>query len=484
MGKKKKIGIAVGILAIGCIAVVGIISPKSDAKQENIVGAKGDRYVQVAKATKQDIESKVSASGVLIAEESEKLYAETSNQVFEIVKEVGDEAKKGDILLRLDPEVKEKITKEIKKLELQIDNAKISINQLQESGSKQEVLQAESNVIKAEKGIEDINEGIRSTQTSIEMAAVDLANDQKMYDVTKELFDEGLSSQKELDDTKNKLDKTAENLNTLKNKVISFEKDLEGAKKQQEVAQNSLDMALNVVADKTKETNIAMKQNEIKSLELQKENLLKELDKAADTVISPMDGVVAEVLVEEGASISPGTPLVSIMNPNKLSVKSEISPFYASQIVNGLESTVKYSGSQVIEVPAKVSMVSPSGVLSTSGGSSVTTIPIKLELLGETTGLKPGLTVDIKIMTQRVEGVISVPLLATMQDEEGKSYILVVKADNTIEKRYITEGASDSFNIEIEGVEEGEIVITNPTDALVDGLAVTYKAFEEQGEAQ
>lgn len=484
MGKKKKIGIAIGILAVGCVAVSGIVSPKDDTKQENIVGAKGGRYVQVAKATKQNIESKVSASGALIAEESEKLYAETNNQVLEIVKEVGDEVKKGDVLLRLDPEVKEKIEKEIKKIDLQIDSAKIALNQLQDGGSKQEVLQAESNVIKAKKGIEDIKEDMRATKTSIEMAEVDLANDQKMYDVTKELFGDGLSSQKELDDTKNKLDKTAENLKSLNNKLALFESDIESAKKQQEVAQNSLDIALNVVADETKETNIAMKQNEIKSLELQKDTLLTELNKASDTVISPMDGVVVEVLVQEDAPISSGTPLITVMNPHKLNVKSDISPFYASQIVTGLDAMVKYSGSQVIEVPARVSMVSPSGVVSASGGASATTIPIELELLEEVAGLKPGLIVDIKIMTKKVENVITVPLLATMKDEADKSYILVIKEDNTIEKRYITEKTSDSFNIEVEGLKEGEIVVTNPTDALTDGLAVTYKAFEEPGEGK
>ncbi|MGL6174940.1 MAG: efflux RND transporter periplasmic adaptor subunit [Cellulosilyticaceae bacterium] len=483
---KKAIGMIIGVLAVASFLTVGAVIPKNTETGQNIVGVKGGQRVQVAKVTEKNIESKVSASGLLTTDESQKIFSESSNRIIEIIKEVGDEVKKGEVLLLLDPEVKGKMNKEIEKLDLQLANAELALAQLQDKGSKQEILQAENNLLKAKKGIEDIQEAMRSTQASLDLVEKDIKADQNLYEVTKELVEQGLSAQKELDDLKSKLDKAEENVNTLSAKVSAFEKDLESAVLQEELCKYTLDLALNNVEDKTKTQSIAMKQNEIKSLKIQRENLMKDLEKATDEVVAPMDGVVSEVLVQEGAAISPGAPLMVIINPDKLLVQADISPFYAPQIEIGLEALIKYNGSKVIEVPAKVSMVAPSGVMSTNAGngSATAVIPIELELLEEETGLKPGLTVDVKITTEKVENTLAVPLLATMKDDEGGSYVLVVKEDATIEKRYVTEGAADNFYVQVEGVQEGEIVVTNPTEALVDGTAVTYEAFEKQGDVK
>lgn len=272
-------------------------------------------------------------------------------------------------------------------------------------------------------------------------------------------------------------------VNSLETKIQSTKKSLETAKMQQKSAQYDLDVLLNKVEDQTKLENIAVKQNEIASLTLQKQALLEQLEKAAVNVIAPMDGVISEVKVQDGSYVAPGAELVKIINPDQLVVKAEISPYYAAQLETGLKVAVKYNGSTTVETEGTVSMVSPVAVQKSAQDKSATSTAIPIEVaLDSSKGLKEGLTVDLKIITSDVKDVIAVPLLATMTDKEDNNYLFVVGEDGKLSKRMVKQGAADNQYVQVSDLEVGDIVVTNPTEALEDGMSVRYLPFEEAGE--
>lgn len=481
--KKKVIGVVV-VGLIGICAVVGVTSNMNKSNASTFAGNKEGSLVKVAKAEKRDIETKVSASGTLEAKKEEILFSESTNRIITINKEVGDTVKKGEVILILDKDEKEKKQKEIQKIDLSIQSAQIEVEQMQ-SGSKQDILMAQSKLADLEKSKSDSNEAIRSAKASLTTAKSDEETAIKNYELTQELFNQGLKSQQELDNDEKALNTVREKMIELTNKIASLEEGIKALNVQEESANYSLNVLLNNVDDKNKAQNIAMKQNAIKTSELQKQTLLEELAKSTDVIVAPIDGVIAEIKVQEGGHIAPGTELLKIIDLSQLIVKSEVSPFYASQLQEGLDATIKYNGSQMVELKGKVAKVSPTATVKQGpNDSKVTAVPIEIEIMDSQNVLKPGLVVDVRIVTNDVKDVVTVPILATMENKEGDNYILVVKEDFTIEKRMINQGAADNLAVEIKDLKEGEVVITNPTEALDDGMPVKYVPFVDETETK
>lgn len=477
---KKKLVVAIGATLI--VLVMGMSLLGTQNKGPVLIGDPQGQLVNVEKAIEADIQTKISATGMVKADKNETVLAQLNTQVEKINVEVGDFVKKGDVLLTYEQETKENLQRDLEKLDLQIQSSKILLNQMQ-SASKQSIMGAETAVANAEKNILDLEDSIKSIETSLEISKKSLEKVQNNYDVTKQLHSEGLAAKIELDDAEQALMNAKDQVNSLETKIQSTKKSLETAKMQQESAQYDLDVLLNKVEDQTKLENIAVKQNEIASLTLQKQALLEQLEKAAVNVIAPMDGVISEVKVQDGSYVAPGAELVKIINPDQLVVKAEISPYYAAQLETGLKVAVKYNGSTTVETEGTVSMVSPVAVQKSAQDKSATSTAIPIEVaLDSSKGLKEGLTVDLKIITSDVKDVIAVPLLATMTDKEDNNYLFVVGEDGKLSKRMVKQGAADNQYVQVSDLEVGDIVVTNPTEALEDGMSVRYLPFEEAGE--
>ncbi|MBP3910125.1 MAG: efflux RND transporter periplasmic adaptor subunit [Niameybacter sp.] len=477
---KKKLVVAIGATLI--VLVMGMSLLGTQNKGPVLIGDPQGQLVNVEKAIEADIQTKISATGMVKADKNETVLAQLNTQVEKINVEVGDFVKKGDVLLTYEQETKENLQRDLEKLDLQIQSSKILLNQMQ-SASKQSVMGAETAVANAEKNILDLEDSIKSIETSLEISKKSLEKAQNNYDVTKQLHSEGLAAKTELDDAEQALMNANDQVNSLETKIQSTKKSLETAKMQQESAQYDLDVLLNKVEDQTKLENIAVKQNEIASLTLQKQALLEQLEKAAVNVIAPMDGVISEVKVQDGSYVAPGAELVKIINPDQLVVKAEISPYYAAQLETGLKVAVKYNGSTTVETEGTVSMVSPVAAQKSAQDKSATSTAIPIEVaLDSSKGLKEGLTVDLKIITSDVKDVIAVPLLATMTDKEDNNYLFVVGEDGKLSKRMVKQGAADNQYVQVSDLEVGDIVVTNPTEALEDGMSVRYLPFEEAGE--
>ncbi|OON97143.1 MAG: hypothetical protein ATN36_03995 [Epulopiscium sp. Nele67-Bin005] len=579
MGKKRtSMILAIGALGIGAFAFSGIIGQSSNKEVVMVGPADASKIVSVDYAQLQDIETKVTVSGTIEAQNSETVFSETSNQILTIHKEFADPVTKGEVIMTLDAQkdIRDNYQRELENINLQIANAQIRLTQVGDDTTTEiEILQAKNSVAQAEKAIQDLNDSIASIQKSmllidgdIASASIDIesaGNDinlaknnielaentvrnaendvylaeantlaaqddlktaQANLDLQQTLFDEGFGSQFDLDTAQNNYNKALLNYDNLKNTEVkmydaylnaqnsylniqnaytntqnaqqkiqhAYDRTVDSKRALQdditnlennravlnlqlETAQYQYKLLTNQVSDSVADRMEAQSkesiQNEIKMYNIQKETINQQIADLKTTVVAPASGTVDTILVDEGSYISVGTPLMKIVDAENLKITANISTFYASQLVEGLDATVKFDGSQIIEVPARITKVSPTAT--TEVGSTSATIPIELEILGDTTGLKAGVSVDVTVMFEQIHDVISVPLLATMRDSDDNSYVFVVGEDFSLEKRYVTEGSANNRYISVSDLEIGEIVVTNPTEALEDGMFVNYK---------
>ena len=78
--------------------------------------------------------------------------------------------------------------------------------------------------------------------------------------------------------------------------------------------------------------------------------------------------------------------------------------------------------------------------------------------------LRPGMFVNVEIITNRLEDVIAVPSLAILGDDE--KFVFVVE-EGMARKRPVEVGMRSLSKVEIRGVEAGEKVIIGPYSTLI-----------------
>lgn len=473
--KNKKIWIGIAVVVV-MVALIGVAISKKPKTEQTIGGFKSGPRVKVETVKVDNIQTKISASGQLEAEHTKTIYAETSNKVVSIYKKKGDTVKKGEIILTLDEAIEVKTEKQIETLETQLKAAQDGLNQILSGGTKQEILNAQSAILKAEVDEQNAKDTLDSKQTALENLQRDLKTQELEYAVQEESFGQGLIAQKELDDSKNLLTKLQQDIDSTKVAIAATNKSLETIALQKETATYNLNILLNKIEDPTKRQSISAKQAEIKNLQTQIFNSTTDLGNIATEIVASIDGVITSVPEKEGMPIAAGSVIVEIVDPSSLIINTQISPYYAADLKEGLEAIVKYTGSKTVEVDGKVSKVSPIALTQISADKSAnTTIPVEVKVLAPGNVIKPGFTVDVKIITETRENVFVVPLLATVEDDDDNTYLYVVGEDGTLEKRYVQQGLSNGLYIEVSDVKEGEIIVSSPAEFLNEGTKISYE---------
>ena len=470
LSKKKKVA-----LAIGVVVIVGVIFALVRGNSVATAGKanKNGVEVQVHTVSTNPISAQISSAGEVEANDQESIYSEINGTIEEVIVEIGDQIKVGDVILRFDMDTKTRLERDLERLQLQLASTKTSLNDLTSQGGKQEILQAESSLIQVEKSEKDILDAIETQNLSIEQIERELATAIQMEKDQKVLLDAGIIAQKEYDDVADMVKGIEDKLKTATIQLDGTKLSIKSVEAQKQNAQYALDVVKNNVIDKNKKQAIELKQNEIKSIDLQIEALEDELLKAKVEVVSTVNGTVSEVMVEKGSTVGVGTPLVTILDLSTLKVKSDISTFNGPQVKLGQEAIIRQDSLEAKEYIGIVTEIAPSAIKKQSGTSMSNVLPVILEIKDEQTDLKPGYNVDVRIKTVEKDSAITLPILSIMEDDDlDYKYVFVIKADNTLEKRQVQELTIDNISIEVSGVEVGERVVADPTESLEEGMLV------------
>lgn len=474
--KKKIIGLVIGIAIVAGV-IFTFIKGRSEAAMAK---AEKGTPVQVHTVSTNSISAQISSAGEVEANSEEIIYSEIGGTIEEVMAEVGDQIKAGDVILRFDNDTRTRLGRDLEKLKLQLASAKTTLNDLQGESGKQEILQAESSLVQLEKSEKDILDSIETQELSIEQMKRELETAMKLQEDQKELLEAGIIAQKEYDDIGDKIKGAEDQIKAATIQLEGTKASTSSLEAQKETAQYTLDVLKNNVTDKNKKQAVALKQNEIKSINLQIAALQDELSKAKLEVLSPIDGTISDVVADKGATVGVGTPLITILDLSTLKVKSDISTFNGPQIKLGQEAIVRQDSLEAKEYTGIVTEIAPAAIKKQSGTSTSNVLPIIIEIKETETELKPGYNVDVRIKTVEKDEAITLPILAIMEDDDmDTKYVFVIKDDNTLEKREVQELTLDNISIEVAGVEVGERVVADPTESLEEGMLVSEIGDDE-----
>jgi HlyD family secretion protein len=261
--------------------------------------------------------------------------------------------------------------------------------------------------------------------------------------------DELTAARKLRTDMKKNPDITKEEFNAASKEIVQLEMDIEGIKDEVSSAQQTID-----------------------ELAVQKEKLTVK-SKIAGTVVKVNKNVEPS---ENGSS----EPVVHIISSGPFKVVGSMSEF----------DTVKVKPEQPVTIRPKVfkdqtwdgsiESVSqfPEGDQGSmdefgGGGGNVTMYPFTVAIAGDTKDLRQGYHVSLEINVSDLgqSEQLAIPHMALDMDEEGNEFVYVINHDNILEKRPVVLGEmNDEFAGVAEGLEPGDLVVTNPYVIMMKNL--------------
>jgi macrolide-specific efflux system membrane fusion protein len=261
--------------------------------------------------------------------------------------------------------------------------------------------------------------------------------------------------------------------------VSRCEADVAQAKNSIEYAQMMLDRKKRGLAERgVAQVDVDIAANDLKvkqtTLQTAEVALSSALDKLHYTQISsPMDGMVIQRGIENGETVTPGVqatfegkPLLTIGDLSSLVVKAEFNQIDVARIELGQKVTLTLDALPGRTFDGKITKIAPASTQ--PKGKDIEVFPVEATVEGDSKGVRPGMTADLRVHLDNRTGVIAVPIEAVVKDKD-KGTLTITRVVSIEKDRAKTEkvdvkvGAKNEREEEIvSGLKEGDRVLIKP----------------------
>jgi len=184
-------------------------------------------------------------------------------------------------------------------------------------------------------------------------------------------------------------------------------------------------------------------------------------------VVAPFDGTILEIPVNEGqvvvgaASVNSGTSLMTFADLSSLLIISQVNQLDANKLTLGQEVILNSPNSEDSDASAKINFIAPLATVK----NNIKGFEVRGRIEKNGAGLKPGLSVRVRVPLGKAIGVVAVPLTAVFEQKNDK--VAYVLEDGKSERREVTVGIIDNEFAEIRsGVQEGDdVLLVEPVES-------------------
>lgn len=176
---------------------------------------------------------------------------------------------------------------------------------------------------------------------------------------------------------------------------------------------------------------------------------------SGNAVLSQYSGVITDVTLKDGDSISTGSALVTLYDMEDVTVSVTLDEKDMENISLGTEAKISFTAYEAEIFTAQVTEISDAST--DSDGNVVYDVTVTVE--GDVSKLFQGMTGDVTFVTGQSEETLYIYRRAVVTENE-KSYVKVLDEEGNAVKKEITTGFSDGTHIQVvEGLSEGDIVL-------------------------
>lgn len=352
----KTVKIIIGIILL--ILFVWVIKYFKDANSKEI------EEFKVEEPFYTSINTKVVATGKLNPEEEIELKPQISGIVDEIFVEEGDIVAKGDLIAKI-------------------------------------------RVVPNEQSLVSARSRINTAQLSFDNAKI-------LYDRNKALFEKGVISKQDFE-----------------NSELSF--------------------------NQAKET-LRQAQNDFQII---KQGSLSGGSSANTNIVAQIPGTILEIPIREGNQViesnnfNDGTTIATVADMSKMIFEGKVDEAEVGKLEEGKDIVVVLGAINQKEFPAKLTFVAPKGVEENGAVQFTIKADVQVE---QSTKIRAGYSANAEIDLESKDSILVVKeSLLQFNRITEKPFVEILKEDGTYEEKYVETGISDGINIEItEGVSEGD----------------------------
>ena len=196
---------------------------------------------------------------------------------------------------------------------------------------------------------------------------------------------------------------------------------------------------------------------------------IAERDLRETTIKSPINGSLAERLVDVGTSVNAPMKVASVVDTSKIRIRIGVSEKQIHAIKKGQHVTVQVDAFPGEEYQGTVFTVGM------KANETSLTFPVEISLTNNREPLlKPGMVARLKIQTGKHVQVVSIPQNAILT--EADTTFVFVEQDGIAHKvTIIPDQTIDSHTIVREGLASGDRLITVGAQTIVEGEKVVYQ---------
>jgi HlyD family secretion protein len=223
------------------------------------------------------------------------------------------------------------------------------------------------------------------------------------------------------------------------------------------------------------EEQIMQAEHSIDLARLSLELAQKRLDEVKDGIVSEFDGTVTFVNAKEGSLLGMGQPAFIVQQLNNLKGVLYLGKYDAQKIRLGQKAFI-VGGDK--EYQGVVSFIDPAATKIAGMSGTEAVLKAEIDIKNPDTHLKVDFDAEADILTGEAKGVLTLPLECVKFGRNGEIHVFVIEG-NIAKLTPIKTGLQSETNIEIiEGLKEGDIVISNPSDEVKDGIAVIKEGIQ------
>ena len=464
---KKKLGILSGVIALSVVAGVVSVNAGTSMKVRSYTVASGDlaQYTEL--------------NGNIVSDTVREYYSRIDSRIGKVLVKEGDYVKKGDLLISYDEE----------DLKLKTELAKANASSKDESLNGR--LSADSRMAgmyaEASSAMSSLDNDIAMYQAEIDRldaqiisAKAALANEGarlqvSLIDHADDKTNADLDDNDILSDNYNRIQKDIQynayeqnynsqilSMEQLKNEYSVLLADCKQRRSEMFSQKNSTFSSL--MTDKDKEAL----ELERTSYELTNEDIMHDLEAAAEGIKADFDGIVTEINTAEDVRVSAGMKLLTLESSDDIAVKFNVNKYDIDALSEGQEANVKIRSKNYT---GKVSRIDR---MTGRGSSDSANVGVEIKLDEPDSDIILGLEAKAFVNTAALNNVLTVAVDALCEEEEG-TFVFVARDGKAVKVPVVTGVKNEDVVEIVSGLSEGDIAIWNDTEELTDGMSIRFE---------
>ena len=390
-----------------------------------VLGAVGGYYylsggtpVTTVSADRGKVEMIIEETGTIDSRHRVMLKASAADTVQTVAVRTGDAVFKDDVLAELDHKL---LDSQIEGIEAQLKNVELQL--LEALAPKDQAL-------------------INQAQAAVQQASIAYEQAKKDLAIQQELVAGNYISQASFDVYDNQAKLTRQQLT---------------------IAQSQLQITRKGISENVEgqfEAQIDQLESQLNALEAQLEDYV---------IVAPFDGVITEKLIDEGAYVMPGEPIMELSDFNEMKVIVDLLEDDLHWISEETPLTLTFGEGEYM---GQITQIHPKAKETVSElGIRQNRVEVEILLMQGLENAIIGQEADVIFVPAILDNVLRVPIDVVYQSQN--QYFVMAVEDEILVEKVVTVGLEGEDYYEIlEGLQEGDVVVKNLSNDLEVGMKV------------